>query len=51
MKKIAFAALAVLGLVLGTVNFAALAHAATYNYGTGGGAAQQNQNDGTGGSN
>lgn len=30
MQKIAFAALAVLGLVLGTVNFAAPAHAANY---------------------
>ena len=30
---IAFAALAVLGIVLGTVNFAAPAHAATYYYG------------------
>ncbi len=33
MKTIAFAALAVLGLVLGTVNFAAPAHAANYYYG------------------
>ena len=33
MKKIALAALAVLGIVLGTVNFAAPAHAATYYYG------------------
>ena len=33
MKTIAFAALAVLGLALGTVNFAAPAHAANYYYG------------------
>ena len=44
MKKIAFVALAVLGLVLGTVNFAAPAHA--FYYGVSGGAAQPNQNDG-----
>jgi hypothetical protein len=44
MKKIAFAALAMLGIVLGTVNFAAPAHA--YFYGMSGGAAQPNQNDG-----
>ena len=37
MKKIAFAALAVLGIVLGTVNFAAPAHANS------GGASQENQ--------
>ena len=30
MNKIAFAALVVLGLVLGTLNFAAPAHAANY---------------------
>jgi hypothetical protein len=40
MKKIAFAALAVLGIVLGTVNFAAPAHA---NYFFNGGASQENQ--------
>ena len=33
MNKIAFAALVVLGLVLGTLNFAAPAHAANYYYG------------------
>ena len=33
MKTIAFAALAVLGLVLGTLSFAAPAHAANYYYG------------------
>ena len=33
MNTIAFAALAVLGLVLGTVNFATPAHAANYYYG------------------
>jgi hypothetical protein len=48
MKKIAFAALAVLGIALGAVNFAAPAHA--YYYGMSG-AAQQNQNDGGGGGN
>jgi hypothetical protein len=40
MKKIALAALAVLGIVLGTVNFAAPAHAY---YSVGGGASQENQ--------
>jgi hypothetical protein len=44
MKKIAFAVLAVLGIVLGTVHFAAPAHA--YYYGMSGGSAQQFQNDG-----
>jgi hypothetical protein len=44
MKKLAFAALAVLGIVLGTVPFAAPAHA--YYYGMSGGSAQQFQNDG-----
>jgi hypothetical protein len=48
MKKIAFAALAVLGIALGAVNFAAPAHA--YYYGMSSGA-QQNQNDGGGGGN
>jgi hypothetical protein len=33
MKTIAFAALAVLGLVLGTLSFAAPVHAANYYYG------------------
>jgi hypothetical protein len=33
MRTIAFAAIAVLGLVLGTLNFAAPAHAANYYYG------------------
>jgi hypothetical protein len=33
MKKIALAALAVLGIALGAVNFAAPAHAANYYYG------------------
>ena len=33
MKMIALAALAVLGIALGAVNFAAPAHAATYYYG------------------
>jgi hypothetical protein len=46
MKKIAFAALAVLGVALGAVNFAVPAHA--YYYGMSGGA-QPNQNDGNGG--
>jgi hypothetical protein len=41
MKTIAFAALAVLGIVLGTVHFAAPAHA--YYYGMSGGASQENQ--------
>jgi hypothetical protein len=49
MKKIAFAALAVLGIALGAVNFATPAHA--YFYGMSSGAAQQNQNDGGGGGN
>ncbi|MFZ0019723.1 MAG: hypothetical protein WAL10_20545 [Acetobacteraceae bacterium] len=40
MKKIAFAALAVLGIAVGTVNFAAPAHA---NYFLSGGASQENQ--------
>ena len=39
MKKIALAALAVLGIVLGTVNFAAPAHADYY----AAGASQENQ--------
>jgi hypothetical protein len=39
MKKIAFAALAVLGIVLGTVKFAAPAHAFYFS----GGASQENQ--------
>ena len=40
MKKIAFAALAVLGIVLGTVKFAAPAHAYFY---FSGGTSQENQ--------
>jgi hypothetical protein len=47
MKTIAFAALAVLGLVLGTVNFAAPAHAANYYYGM---SRAHDTNDGSGGS-
>jgi hypothetical protein len=49
MKKIALATLAVLGIVLGTVNLAAPAHA--FYYGMSGGAAQPNQNDGGAGGN
>ena len=45
MKTIAFAALAVLDLVLGTLNFAAPAHAATYYYGM----TQSNNGNGDGG--
>jgi hypothetical protein len=41
MTKIAFAALAVLGIVLGTVHFAAPAHADYY--GMSGGSSQPNQ--------
>jgi hypothetical protein len=47
MKTIAFAALAVLGLALGTVNFAAPAHAANYYYGM----SQSNDGKNGGGSN
>jgi hypothetical protein len=47
MKKIAIAALAVLGLVLGTVNFATPAHAANYYYGM----SQSNDRNGGGGNN
>ena len=49
MRKIAFAALAVLGIAVGAVNFAAPAHA--YYYGMSSGAGQQYQNDGGGGGN
>ena len=45
MKKIAFAALAALGIALGTVNFAVPAHA--YYYGVS--QSNPNQNDGGGG--
>jgi hypothetical protein len=47
MKTIAFAALAVLGLVLGTINFVAPAHAANYYYGM---SQAHDTNDGAGGS-
>jgi hypothetical protein len=48
MNTIAFAAMAVLGLVLGTVNFAAPAHAANYYYGM---SQARDTNDGGGGNN
>jgi hypothetical protein len=47
MKKIALAALAVLGIALGAVNFAAPAHAANYYYGM----SQSNDGSGGGGNN
>ena len=46
MKAIAFAALAVLGLVLGTSNLVSPAHAATYYYGI---SQSNNGHDGGGG--